>query len=345
METKNKPIVFISYSWRTYGHDPESGKPLRKSDERGITLAEDLREVGFDSRIDNFFEFPKYGFTSPVGRSGDPKIAWKDWAEEQIKAADSVLLLCTPEYNSSTMDQPWAFREWHESIINPNLTQREPFAFLWWDWHFMLNELGSDVSKQWKFIPVGFGPYESNMKNIPPFVQGLTYYNLDSAEDVTGLQRRIRMEYYKRRPKQGIFISYAHKDEPKWMDLLLQHLAPLKRKGVEIWTDKDIAAGANWHTTIQNALMNAKVALILVTSAFLNSDYVANHELPAFLQAAESEGLNIFWIPLKPSTYPDEITRFQAGHPKDVPLSTLDDAKLDQAFVDIVSKLTKSLGM
>ena len=119
---------------------------------------------------------------------------------------------------------------------------------------------------------------------------------------------------------------------------------PIKKTGIEIWTDKEIAVGAKWHDSIQNSLAKAKVAVLLVTPAFLDSPYIASHELPAFLQAAESEGLIIFWIPVKPSSYQEtEIAQFQAAHPPNQPLSGLRGAKLDQAFVDIVSKLRNAL--
>ena len=345
-ETSDKPIVFISYSWRTYGINPATGRPLREADERAEKLAEDLRNLAFDSRIDVYFKNPKYGFKSPVSRAVDEKSAWRDWASEQITAADCVLLMCTPDYIASMSGRSSEWRNWHIRTNHPSLFNEDPFAFLWWDWHFMLNELEADASRQDKFIPIGFGPYELNRQNIPDFVQGLTYYNMESKKDVEGLHRRIRTEYYKRRPRRGVFISYSHKDE-KWLDMLLKKLKNLEGS-VAIWTDKRIRQGQEWDVAIQNSLMNAEVAVLLITPAFLASDYIANHELPAFLQAAKHEGLNIFWIPVekKPlEDYPTEITQFQAAHPVNQPLSELPGEKLDQTLEDIVSKLANILGI
>ena len=156
----------------------------------------------------------------------------------------------------------------------------------------------------------------------------------------------MRAEYRTRHPRAGVFISYAHNDESEWIDSLLSHLKFLEKEDVTIWTDKDIKPGERWHDKIQSALSMAKVAVLLVSPNFLSSQYVASHELPQFLLAAKSDGLTIFWIPLKPSSYKQsEISEFQAAHSPDRPLSTLRGAKRDQAFVNIAAKLSESLGM
>ena len=46
--------------------------------------------------------------------------------------------------------------------------------------------------------------------------------------------------------RKGVFISYSHKDR-KWLDILLEHLAPHRHSGVEIWTDQEIEPGELWH--------------------------------------------------------------------------------------------------
>lgn len=340
MNTNAKPRVYISYTWLD-GKDKE-GKRIRVPDERGRELAERLREAGFDSRLDMYFKDNQYGFAPPQRRPGDNRDPWYIWAEEQIKDADCVLLLCTPEYIASDPDSgecPGAWCDWH--LLDDNLKVNTRVPALWWDWHYIAKDLDA---KPEKFIPVGFGAYDA--QRVPAFVRGATYYDLESTNDFEGLRRRIRSEYQKQRPRQGVFISYAHKDDQTWLDSLLGHLALLKRRGVEIWTDRDIRPGDNWHDEIQNSLARAKVAVLLVTPAFLESSYIASDELPILLQAARSEGLVIFPIPVKHSSYDQsEVAPFQAAHPLSEPLSGLRSTKRDQAFVGIVSKLADALGV
>jgi hypothetical protein len=223
--------------------------------------------------------------------------------------------------------------------------KKDKLPYTWWDWHFMIQDIVSGRSEPQKFIPVGFGPYSSISQNVPSFIKGATYYNLDSNEGFESLLRSIKSQFRMRHPRAGVFISYSHKDE-RWLESLREYLTPLERKGVEIWTDQDIKPGDLWHEEIESALATARVAVLLVTPAFLASHFIQNKELPTLLNAAKAEGLTIFWIPVEPGSYDEsEIRHFQAAHTKSRPLSTLPRAKRGEALVSIASKLAEALGV
>lgn len=339
MSANSRPVVYISYTW--LNATASDGSPTRVADERAERLAERLREAGFDSRLDKYFHESRYGFAPPPRRAGDKRKPWWRWAEEQITESDCVLMLCTPEYVRSDPDGgrcPGVWCDWH---LEDDELKSQDVPALWWDWHCIARD---SVERPEKFIPVGYGPYDSRL--MPAFIDGATYYNLDSERDFEGLRRCIRKEYRKRSPRQGVFISYAHDDDEKWLDSLMTHLAPLEHRGVDIWTDREIKPGAKWHDEIQHSLSRAKVAVLMVSPEFLSSSYIASHELPEMLSAAESEGLTIFPIPLKHSSYEQSgLKPFQAARPLSEPLSKLRGDKLDKAFVDITSKLADVLGL
>ncbi len=91
-----------------------------------------------------------------------------------------------------------------------------------------------------------------------------------------------------------VFISYSHKDETE-KEQLLSHLGVLQRAGlIEVWSDDRIGAGADWETEISRAIAQARVAILLISANFLNSDFILGQEVPSFLKRREGEGLVVF---------------------------------------------------
>ncbi|MDA1050623.1 MAG: toll/interleukin-1 receptor domain-containing protein [Planctomycetota bacterium] len=97
-----------------------------------------------------------------------------------------------------------------------------------------------------------------------------------------------------------IFISYSHKDE-KWLNRLLVHLKPLEVAGItDVWADTKIDAGQKWRDEIKGTLAETKVAILLVSIDFINSDFIATNELPPLLKAAKDDGVLILQVIVGP---------------------------------------------
>ncbi len=94
-------------------------------------------------------------------------------------------------------------------------------------------------------------------------------------------------------PQPIVFISYSQKDEAE-KETLLTHLGGLQREGlIESWSDDQIGAGADWERDIKQAIGRAKVAILLVTANFLNSEFIIEEEIPALLDRRDKEELLI----------------------------------------------------
>src|SRR5205085_11864074 len=103
--------------------------------------------------------------------------------------------------------------------------------------------------------------------------------------------------------KPVVFISYSHGDG-KWKDLLLKHLGVLRSQGmIEIWQDRDIEAGADWHKNIQEAMKSASIAVLLISANSLTSDYILNDEVPPLLERRRDEGVRIFPVVVEPCAW------------------------------------------
>jgi hypothetical protein len=109
---------------------------------------------------------------------------------------------------------------------------------------------------------------------------------------------------------RAVFISYAHDDnenadpQKRWLERFVKFLKPMVRQeDVTLYSDRDIKISADWHEHIQAQLNGAKAVVLLVSPAYLASDYIASSELPVILKNATNHGVNIFPILIAPSLF------------------------------------------
>jgi hypothetical protein len=82
------------------------------------------------------------------------------------------------------------------------------------------------------------------------------------------------------------FLSYAHDDQAE-VECLLKFLAPLLRSSAiyefEGWSDRRILPGERWKAEIDQALASSCFGILLVSPAFLISEFIAKYELEPLL--------------------------------------------------------------
>jgi len=144
--------------------------------------------------------------------------------------------------------------------------------------------------------------------------------------------------------RDQIFISYSHGDEPHWLQDLQTHLNPhLRNVSITAWSDQQIKPGSKWFDEIKDALAKTKVAVLLVTPKFLDSDFIHDHELTPLLRDAEAGGVRILWIPVRASAYKEsQLQRYQAAIDPAKPLAEM-TAKRDSAWVRICEEIARAI--
>lgn len=138
--------------------------------------------------------------------------------------------------------------------------------------------------------------------------------------------------------KNKIFISYAHKDS-EWLERVLIFLKTMAYEGIklDIWSDQKIKAGQNWKDEIDIALNESYIAILLVSSNFLASDFIHNNELPQILENADKKGTKILSLILSPCRYVknNNISKFQAVNDPKNPLSNNTTHEQDEILLKL----------
>lgn len=100
-----------------------------------------------------------------------------------------------------------------------------------------------------------------------------------------------------------VFISYSRIDE-KARDRLHLFLEPAVQSGIiSVWDDKLLNAGDEWNVKIGEAISRATVAVLLVSTDYLASDWVSKQEAPRLLDLMKKGRLRIVPLLIKPCSW------------------------------------------
>ena len=143
--------------------------------------------------------------------------------------------------------------------------------------------------------------------------------------------------------RDKVFISYSHFDKEYLTDIQ-RHFKPFL-KHVEIWDDTKILPGQKWKDEIKNAIEQTKVAILLVSTDFLGSEFIATDELPPLLKAAEENGAVILIVILKPCLFEEfeQLNQFQAINPPNRPVVKMDLTEKEETFVNLIRQTKRIL--
>ncbi len=140
----------------------------------------------------------------------------------------------------------------------------------------------------------------------------------------------------------NVFFSYAHEDEGL-RDRLENHLEILKRSDkISTWHDRKITAGSEWAGAIDKHLEAADIILLLVSPAFIASDYCWDVELCRATERHSAGTALVIPIILRPIDWHGAPFGKLQALPKDgKPVTTWSNR--DQAFQNVAEGLRKAI--
>ena len=141
--------------------------------------------------------------------------------------------------------------------------------------------------------------------------------------------------------KKKIFISYSHEDK-LYFDKLMKHLKVLRRfnNQYEVWTDQNLKTGDKWKERIENALDEASVAFLLVSTNFLASDFVMDVEVSKLLKKSNEEGTLILPIIISPCMFEESaLSDYQAANSPQKPLDSMSESDQERELVNVMKQL------
>lgn len=141
--------------------------------------------------------------------------------------------------------------------------------------------------------------------------------------------------------RTNVFVSYSHKDE-KWRKRLVTQIQVLARERlVDIWDDRKIGAGEDWFKEIDTKMLDARIAVLLISADFLTSSFIRDHEIPKLFDRHESGGMSMFPLLVRSCAWEEVpwLARMQIRPIDAKPVSRYRGDKVDEVLAQVVREI------
>lgn len=148
--------------------------------------------------------------------------------------------------------------------------------------------------------------------------------------------------------KKHIFISYSHQDK-EWLKKVTTNLKVLQIHNLsdkfEVWDDTKIKSGDRWKVEIKDALAKSGIAILIVSTDFLASDFIKSEELPDILKNAQEQGTKILPLIIRPCLFTSipSLSVFQAINDPNVPLTSCSQTEQEEILVELAKTVNDIL--
>lgn len=140
------------------------------------------------------------------------------------------------------------------------------------------------------------------------------------------------------------FISYSHKDSDL-LTKLHEHLSALRRQDlISTWTDREISAGGSIDAEVSRALEQADLFLLIISAAFIESNYCFEREFSKALARQVAGEAHIVPIIARECDWRlKELRQFKALPDDGKPIISRNWFSADEGFANVASGLRSLL--
>lgn len=146
-------------------------------------------------------------------------------------------------------------------------------------------------------------------------------------------------------PRQSLFVSYAHEDSA-FVAELRKFFIPLERRfGFNLlWDDSQIRSGDVWLQQIEQAMTQARFAVLLMSVDFMASDFIQRNELPRLLDRCRAGELTILPMLVGPIDIDiSGVKELQFVNPPEVPLASMDPVDQQRWYLQVALRVKGEL--
>jgi hypothetical protein len=196
-------------------------------------------------------------------------------------------------------------------------------------------EIVNHVQKSHNGIPSPDCTYETNANKLSFYIN----QEINTFPKIAHQRNIIHPQH----TRSQVFVSYSRLDREALHDVK-RHFKPFLNQ-IKFWDDTEILPGQNWKEEIKRAIDETKVAILLVSTDFLGSEFISSNELPPLLGAAEEDGAVILTIILKPCLFESfpKLNQYQAMNPPSKPVSRMTVDEKEELFVNLVRQTKRIL--
>lgn len=142
-----------------------------------------------------------------------------------------------------------------------------------------------------------------------------------------------------------VFVAYAAADLDWVQRLIAQGEGLARHRLFDLWSDLRVASGADPDWKLKQALQRSRAVVLLLSDAFLQSDFVQRDAFRLLLQVHEAEGAEIVSILLEPCDWAgvDWLAQRPPSSGNGTAVATADRQQVDGLFSTVVSRLQSTI--